>query len=112
MYPINFHIIVFPVLIRTTNSFANTPQVSSYSFEDHKKSSQIRVLDVSSGESSPLIEEPGASEPVWLGDDEVLYLKAGGNGSTSLVVRQLGSAEASSYVLLGPERGMVLGVCD
>ncbi|KAK4147911.1 Alpha/Beta hydrolase protein [Dichotomopilus funicola] len=70
--------------------------VSSYSFEDHKKTSQIRVLDVSSGESSPLIEEPGASEPVWIGEDEVLYLKAGEHGNTSLVVRQLGSAEASS----------------
>ena len=69
--------------------------MSTYSFHDHKKTAQIRVLDVASGDSQSLVEEAGASEPVWLSDDEVLYLKSGGNGSTALVVQRVGSPEAS-----------------
>jgi hypothetical protein len=38
-----------------------------------------------------VVEESGASEPVWLGDDEVLYLKGGDKGTTTLVVRHVKS---------------------
>ena len=69
--------------------------MSTYSFHDHKKTAQIRVLDIDSGDSQSLVEEPGASEPVWLEDDEVLYLKGGSNGSTTLVVSHVKSAEVS-----------------
>ncbi|KAJ4290682.1 hypothetical protein N0V88_006430 [Collariella sp. IMI 366227] len=71
--------------------------VSSYSFHNHKKTAQIRVLDIESGDSSPLVEDQSASEPVWLGDDEVLHLKSGDKGSTILVVRHVKSTETSSY---------------
>jgi Tol biopolymer transport system component len=69
--------------------------VSTYSFHEHKKTAQIRVLDIDSGDSQSLVEESGASEPVWLGDDEVLYLKSGSDGNTTLVVRHVNSAEVS-----------------
>jgi hypothetical protein len=68
--------------------------VSTYSFQDHKKTSQIRVLDIESGDSVSIVEDASASEPVWLGDDEVLYLKGGDAGITTLVVRHAWSAEA------------------
>ncbi|KAL2127818.1 hypothetical protein VTI74DRAFT_10119 [Chaetomium olivicolor] len=71
--------------------------VSTYSFQEHKKTAQIRVLDIESGNSDLLVEDPSASEPVWLGNDEVLHLKGGDKGSTTLVVRSAKSAEASSY---------------
>ncbi|KAK4156890.1 Alpha/Beta hydrolase protein [Chaetomidium leptoderma] len=70
---------------------------SSYSFDDHKKTSQIRILDIDSGDSTTLVEESGTSDPVWLEDDEILHLKSGDNGSTTLVVRHVNSAEAASY---------------
>lgn len=63
-------------------------QVSTYSFEDHKKTSQIRALYIESGHSVLLVDDVSASEPVWLGDDEFLHLKSGENGSTSLMVRR------------------------
>lgn len=60
---------------------------SSYSFASHSKSSEIRVLDVASGQSILLSNEAKASEPRWLGDGyEVVWLKEGENGNTSFVV--------------------------
>jgi hypothetical protein len=70
--------------------------VSSYSFNDHKKTSQIRMLDIESGDSVSLVEDASVSEPVWLSDDEVLHLKGGEKGTTILVVRRL-----TTWVSLG-----------
>lgn len=61
--------------------------MSTYSFENHKKTSQIRAFDIASGNSVLLVEDLRASEPVWLGDDEFLHLESGDNGTTKLVVR-------------------------
>lgn len=60
--------------------------VSAYSFETHKKTSQIRLLSIPSGQSSLLVEDSSASEPVWLGNDEFLFLKSGENGTTTIVL--------------------------
>ncbi|KAK3337430.1 Alpha/Beta hydrolase protein [Cercophora scortea] len=60
--------------------------VNTYSFEQHKKASQIRLLDIESGHTTLLIEDPSFSEPTWLSDDELLVLKSGDKGSTSLAV--------------------------
>jgi dipeptidyl aminopeptidase/acylaminoacyl peptidase len=60
---------------------------SSYSFESHSKTSEIRVLDIASGQSALLSNDFRASEPKWLGDGhEVVWLKEGENGNTSFVV--------------------------
>lgn len=72
-------------------------QVSRYSFEQHWKVSQIRVLDVESGASTLLVDDLGCSEPVWVGEDEVLYLKGGDKGTTRLVVANISHPE-KSYV--------------
>lgn len=72
--------------------------VSTYSFESHKKTSEIKVLDISSGTQSLVTNAEGTSEPSWLGGgNELLWLKAGEKGHTQLVV---GSADevGKSYV--------------
>lgn len=73
--------------------------VSTYSFESHKKTSEIKVLDISSGTQSLVTNSEGTSEPNWLGGgNELLWLKSSGeNGHTQLVV---GSADevGTSYV--------------
>ena len=73
--------------------------VSTYSFESHKKTSEIKVLDISSGTQSLVTNAEGTSEPNWLGGgNELLWLKsAGENAHTQLVV---GSADevGTSYV--------------
>ena len=60
--------------------------VSTYSFESHKKASEIKVLDVSSGVQSLITNAEGVSEPNWLGEGELLWLKSEENGHTQLVV--------------------------
>lgn len=49
-------------------------QSSTYSFETHSKTEQIRLLDVESGETSVLSERSSHQEPVWVGDRELLLL--------------------------------------
>ncbi|RDL36839.1 uncharacterized protein BP5553_06191 [Venustampulla echinocandica] len=61
--------------------------VSTYSFHSHSKTSEIRVLDIKTGQSELLTNDLAASEPTWLGDHNlVLWLKGGEKGTTELVV--------------------------
>ena len=72
--------------------------VSTYSFESHKKTSEIKVLDTTSGAQSLVTNAEGISEPSWLGDgNELLWLKSADKGHTQLVV---GNADevGKSYV--------------
>lgn len=59
--------------------------MSTYSFEEHKKSSQIRVLDIKSGHSTLCYEDNNASEPVWVGETDFIFLKGGEKGCTSIM---------------------------
>ncbi|KAL8969995.1 MAG: hypothetical protein Q9197_004055 [Variospora fuerteventurae] len=60
--------------------------VSTYSFESHAKTSEIRVLDITSGQSILITNDKTASEPNWLGDtNKLLWLKEGEKGHTELV---------------------------
>lgn len=74
--------------------------VSTYSFESHSKTSEIRVLDVESGRSNLLVSDVNASEPTWLGEkDQVLWLKSGEKGQTHLVLAHAGSLQ-TRYVYI------------
>lgn len=65
--------------------------VGTYSFESHKKTSEIKVLDISSGQSTLITSEEKTSEPNWLGtSNELLWLKSGEKGITQIIV---GSAD-------------------
>lgn len=60
-------------------------QVSSYSFKSHGKSSQIRVLNVKEGSSHLVSEDPAASEPFWITESDIAFLKPSDHGCTMLV---------------------------
>jgi Tol biopolymer transport system component len=60
--------------------------VSTYSFQTQKKSSEIRVLDINTGQTRILNNDLNVSEPTWMGaDDVVLLLKGGEKGTTELL---------------------------
>ncbi|KAL8774697.1 MAG: hypothetical protein Q9209_000636 [Squamulea sp. 1 TL-2023] len=61
--------------------------VSTYSFGSRQKTSEIKVIDITSGLSTLITNERTASDPSWLGDtNELLWLKEGEKGATVLVV--------------------------
>jgi hypothetical protein len=61
--------------------------VSTYSFESHSKTSEIRVLDIKTRQTTLLTSDVSASEPTWLGEKNlVLWLKGGEKGTTSLLM--------------------------
>lgn len=61
--------------------------VSTYSFHSHSKTSEIRVLDIKTGQSKVLSSDLNASEPTWLQENNlVLWLKGGEKGTTSVVL--------------------------
>lgn len=69
-------------------------QVSSYSFETHSKSSQIRVLKPSDGSSQLVSEDASVYEPVWIGENEIAFLSPADRGCTALMAQNVfGSPE-------------------
>lgn len=61
--------------------------VSTYSFQSHSKTNEIRVLDIKTGQTKLLVSDLGVSEPTWLGEGSlVLWLKGGEKGTTNLVL--------------------------
>lgn len=60
---------------------------TSYSFESHSKTNEIRVLDITTGRSALITNDPAASSPQWIDDsDQLVWLKTKGNGNTSLII--------------------------
>jgi Tol biopolymer transport system component len=72
--------------------------VSTYSFEEHKKTSQIRVLDIQSGHSTLLFEDLSYSEPTWIGEKEFIFLKSGDKGTTSLLLADVSKPGSRSAI--------------
>lgn len=60
--------------------------VSTYSFAEHAKKSEIRILDAKSQQTRLVTDNKTASEPNWLGDDRIVLLKSNEDGTTSVVV--------------------------
>ena len=48
--------------------------VSQYSFDSHSKSYAIKVLDLKSGSSTVLYENPAYTEPTWVSDTEFVFV--------------------------------------
>ncbi|KAF1812617.1 hypothetical protein P152DRAFT_458438 [Eremomyces bilateralis CBS 781.70] len=72
--------------------------VSTYSFENHGKKSEIRVLDAKSNESKLVTDAAGASEPQWLNDEDVLLLLPGQTNSTDIAVGKADAFEATKAI--------------
>lgn len=60
--------------------------VSTYSFAEHAKKSEIRVLDVETQQSTLITDEASASDPNWLGDELILLLTSADDGVTTVKV--------------------------
>lgn len=60
--------------------------VSTYSFAEHSKSTEIRILDVESQQTSLVTDNASASAPNWLGDDTVVLFSTGDDGVTSVKI--------------------------
>lgn len=74
--------------------------VSTYSFEEHSKKSEIRILDVASQQTSLLTDDKTASEPVWIDDDNILLLKSGDEGVTTVLIgkaENFGNEQVDAY---------------
>ncbi|KAE8151053.1 Alpha/Beta hydrolase protein [Aspergillus avenaceus] len=60
---------------------------TTYSFESHTKTSEIRVVDIHTGQSALVTNDPNASSPQWLdNDDRLIWLKTKTNGNTSFII--------------------------
>ena len=59
---------------------------SSYSFQTHQKSTELRVLSVETGDSHELAKDDDISDLNWLNDDEFVCLQAEKSGATSVYV--------------------------
>ena len=75
--------------------------VSTYSFESHKHTSETRLFDLQTRQSTLITNEDGTSEPHWL-DDQILYLKSGTKQSTELVVTSIDNLSANYTAALIP----------
>ena len=61
---------------------------TSYSFESHSKTNEIRVLDLATGRSTLISNDSGASSPQWLDNnsDQLIWLKTKANGNTAFII--------------------------
>ena len=65
--------------------FSLLRKVSQYSFESHSKSYAIKVLDLKSGSSTVLYENPAYTEPTWVSDTEFVVVDNRDGKSTALL---------------------------
>lgn len=72
--------------------------ISEYSFGTHSKKSEVRVLDVASQETHPIISSAAAGFD-WLGTDEVLVLTSGEGDVTDVRVGSVKDFEKSAYTV-------------
>ena len=89
--------------------------VSTYSFESHKKTSEIKVLDIATGRSTLITNDEKTSEPNWLGEgNDLLWLKLGEKGTTQVVVGSVDEVGKSyiAGVVPGPISDVKLKILD
>jgi hypothetical protein len=63
----------------------NNVQVSTYSFESHTKTNQIRVLSIREGNSHLVSANSSDHEPVWISKDEIIFLRPTDEGCTAVL---------------------------
>ncbi len=89
--------------------------VSTYSFESHKKTTEIKVLDIATGQSTLITNEEKTSEPHWLGrGNELLWLQSTEKGATKLVIGSVDEVGKSyvAGVVPGPISDLKLKTLD
>lgn len=85
---------------------------STYSFETHSKTTELRVLDVESKESKLLTYQDGVSEPVWLLDEDSVFacLKSGDKSSTQIIIGSIGQGDWKETYTAGTVEGPASGL--
>lgn len=89
--------------------------VTTYSFESHSKTSEIRVLDVENGQSRLVSNEEKTSSPNWIGTgNEILWLKPGKESITEVKIGDATNAGQSyvAGVVKGPISDVKLKIID
>jgi len=81
--------------------------VSTYSFNDHETTKEIRILDIKSGSSILFTDDSEAHDAQWLGDgtNAIMWLQSGANSITSLMIGDGDEPAKASYtadVILAP----------
>ncbi|KAI0856177.1 prolyl oligopeptidase [Xylaria cubensis] len=66
--------------------------VSQYSFETHSKKTAFKLLEISSGHSTELFDNPAYSEPTWISEHEFIFVN---NSDDQNAVSRLMLADAS-----------------
>lgn len=69
--------------------------MSTYSFQEHKKTNSIQVLDLESNHATTLYTDANYSEPIWVSETEFIVIKSGEKGTSSLLVADVNSPGAS-----------------
>ena len=85
---------------------------STYSFQTHQKTTELRVLSVETGDSHELAKDDEISDLNWLDDDEFVCLQAEKNGGTSLYVASVGGCLKSGGGGNGEKAFYVAGTID
>ncbi|KAH0491413.1 hypothetical protein TgHK011_002846 [Trichoderma gracile] len=72
--------------------------VSTYSFDSHSKTAQIRVLNLKEGTSHLVSEDSAASEPIWIAEEEIAYVKSLDHGASALVAQHVFNTNESNTI--------------
>ncbi|KAI9171626.1 Dipeptidyl-peptidase 5 [Paramyrothecium foliicola] len=73
--------------------------VTTYSFQTNIKSSQIRVLNVHDHTSRLVTDDGSASEPFWLSDDEIAYVKSGDHDYSHLLAQNVRESPSKAHTI-------------
>lgn len=87
-------------------SFFLSLKTSAYSFHEHKKTLQLQLLDLESGQSMTLYKDSNYSEPTWVSDTKFLFIKSGDKGSSSLMFADVKNPGAPSVSPLSRLKGV------
>ncbi len=61
--------------------------VSTYSFESHSETVEIKIFDLQTGESTLFTNDTSIEEPSWLGsNDLIVALKSHDDGTRELII--------------------------
>jgi hypothetical protein len=66
--------------------------ISTYSFEKHERTSELRVLDLEKNESHIISDSKNASSAKWLSDDTIAVLEPD-KGATNIVIGSVNDFE-------------------
>lgn len=78
--------------------------LSTYSFESHTKTTELRVLTVGTGESQELAKDDDISDLNWLDEDNFTCLQAEKDGTTSVLVANSADVMTNLKPKLGNSR--------